>query len=127
MKSKEDIIEYRLGRSDETIKEALLLRSNGHFNSTVNRLYYAAFYAASAVLYKQDIYSKTHSGLKSLFHEHLIKTQKISNENGKVYQQLFEYRQDGDYGDFIIFDKEEVNALFERTQLLINEIKKLIK
>ena len=55
-----------------------------------------------------------------------MKENKLEAEVAKVYQELFEYRQDVDYADFIVFAKEEFEPLFKGAQILINEIKKLI-
>jgi len=41
------LIQYRVDRALESIEEAKLLLENGHLNSSVNRLYYACFYAVS--------------------------------------------------------------------------------
>ena len=103
MRPKQELINHRVQRSQETFEDAILLASKEHWSSVVNRLYYAAFYAVSALLLQMDVYSKTHTGLKSKFHEHFIKTQKLSYGAGKIYDELFSYRQDGDYSDFITY------------------------
>lgn len=121
-----EIIQFRFKRGDEAFDEALLLFKAEHYNSTVNRLYYSAFYAVSALLLRDKIYSKSHSGLKSLFNQHLIKSNKLGKEEAGLYNELFEYRQNADYKDLIIFSKEDVEPLVERTREFINEIKKLI-
>jgi hypothetical protein len=45
----EEIIRYRLERAEETYQEALLMRREKHWNTCANRLYYACFYAVSAL------------------------------------------------------------------------------
>ncbi|MBF0353001.1 MAG: HEPN domain-containing protein [SAR324 cluster bacterium] len=45
-----DLVNYRLTRSEETLEEARILANVGHWNACVNRLYYACFYAVSALL-----------------------------------------------------------------------------
>ncbi len=82
--------------------------------------------AVLEVNFKAGIYSKTHSGSISKFHEHLIKEKKLLVDSGKVYKELFDLRQDGNYGDFIVFTTGDSKPLVDRTQKLINEIKKLI-
>lgn len=67
MKETNKVIEHRLRKSVETFEDAKLLVETKHWTSVINRLYYAAFYAISALLLKENIYSKTHSGLKSKF------------------------------------------------------------
>ena len=126
MRPKQELINHRVQRSQETFEDAILLASKEHWSSVVNRLYYAAFYAVSALLLQMDVYSKTHTGLKSKFHEHFIKTQKLSYGAGKIYDELFSYRQDGDYSDFITYTKEEIGILISDADLLLTEIKLLL-
>jgi hypothetical protein len=50
MTQDERLVRYRMRRANEAIAEAELLAGSGHWNTSVNRLYYACFYAASALL-----------------------------------------------------------------------------
>jgi len=45
-----DLVAYRLARAEETLKDAEILAAQKRWGSCVNRLYYACFYAASALL-----------------------------------------------------------------------------
>ncbi len=44
------LVTYRLERACEALEEADILLERGHANTFVNRLYYACFYAVSALL-----------------------------------------------------------------------------
>ena len=68
------LIGYRLERAKETLDEAQLLYNSGYLNTYVNRLYYACFYAVSALLLAKDFSTSKHSHLRSLFHREFIKT-----------------------------------------------------
>ena len=78
-----DYIKYRLSRAKETFEEAQLLATKARWNGCVNRLYYACFYAVSALLYKHGINSKTHSGTNTQFAHHFVKSEKASKEAGE--------------------------------------------
>jgi len=58
-----DCLNYRIQRSFETFKDAKLLAEHKSMNSCVNRLYYACFYAVSAILYLKGIESLIKSDL----------------------------------------------------------------
>ncbi|NJN28258.1 MAG: HEPN domain-containing protein [Cyclobacteriaceae bacterium] len=48
--SRRELVKYRLDRATDTFDDSLILRKRQKWNSAVNRLYYAAFYAVSALL-----------------------------------------------------------------------------
>jgi uncharacterized protein (UPF0332 family) len=119
------LINYRIQRAEETYKEALFMKKERHWNACANRLYYACFYAVSALLIKYGLSSSKHSGIKSLFNQHIIKKQIISKNKGKLYNQLFEARQEGDYVDFVSFDGDLVEPWILRVKEFIDEIERL--
>lgn len=112
----ESYIQSRLDRSKETIEEAKLLFNESHYLSVANRLYYAVFYLACAYLGKANIVTKTHSGTKSQFHLHFVKKEIVNEDFGKLYDSLFSERNDNDYGDFAMPNKEETQELLIETQ-----------
>lgn len=111
--AKLDFIKYRIKRAQETYEDALILRERGKWNSVINRLYYAAFYAVSALLLDTDLNPTTHTRVKNNFSEHFIKLEKIDKTYGKMYSQLFTWRQKGDYADLFDFDEEKAQPYFE--------------
>jgi hypothetical protein len=78
------------------------------YGFAVNRLYFTLFYAVSAVLLKQGHAYKKHSGVRAAFHREFIKTGVLDIQWGKLYDQLFEDRQEADYIAWIVFDREYV-------------------
>lgn len=125
MKEKDRIayIEYRLEKAEETYEVAVLLFENSKWNSTINRLYYSCFYAVSALLVKHEITAKSHTGVKTQFFLNFIKTNEINIDFGRLYSDLFDWRQKGDYGDFFDFTEEDVKSLMKPTKKLIDKIK----
>lgn len=125
--SKDDLINYRLSRSKDTLDDAKILADRERWNSAINRLYYSAYYAVIALLLKHDYKPTTHNGAKSIFSEHFIKKEIIPKEFGKLYSQLFTWRQKGDYDDLYDFDKDKVIPYFEPVQRMIEIIEDKIK
>lgn len=124
--TKEDLIQYRLFRAKDTLDDALILIEKEKWNSAINRLYYAAYYGAMALLLSEDLHPTTHNGAKSNFSEYFVKTQKIDLEFGKVYSQLFTWRQKGDYDDMFDFDKEKVEPYVLPVAQLLEKIEQMI-
>ena len=123
---KENYIRYRLARAWDTLDDARILAAKGKWNSTINRLYYAAYYAVMALLLKNDLKPTTHNGAKSNFTEHFIKNQVIDKKFGILYSQLFTWRQKGDYDDLFDFQEGKVNEYFKPVEEFINLIESLI-
>ena len=117
--TKTDLIKYRLLRARDTFEDAQILAEKNRWNSAINRLYYSAYYAVMALLLSENMKPTTHNGAKSNFTEHFIKTNRISKGYGKVYSQLFTWRQKGDYDDLFDFDEEKVKPYFQPVKELI--------
>jgi len=121
-----DLIQYRLDRAQETYDEAVLMKREKHWNTCANRLYYSCFYAVLALLEKHGFASSKHSGVKSFFNQNFVKTGKISKEQGKLYNNLFDARQEGDYIDFVYFDADTMEPWFPKVKDFITTIINLI-
>ena len=124
--TKEDLIKYRLLRARDTFEDAQILAEKNKWNSTINRLYYSAYYAVMALLLNSDLKPTTHNGTKSCLSEYFILTNKIPKDFGKIYSQLFTWRQKGDYDDMFDFDKDKVMPYFAPVSELIDIIEKTI-
>ncbi len=105
MEYKEDLIRYRIKRSEGTIEEAELAIKNNKFPLAENRIYYSIFYIVSALALKYDFSTSKHSTLMGWFNQALVKTEKIDVSFGKTYARAFEKRQKADYDDFTNGDR----------------------
>ncbi|GAA4306665.1 HEPN domain-containing protein [Compostibacter hankyongensis] len=123
---REDYVNYRFQKSKETLREVDILIDNQYWNTAINRLYYACFYAVGAILVKKGIKTSSHSGVRQKFGELFVKEGKISKELAKHYSELFEKRHKGDYDDFYDFDRETVLRLLPPSRELIKQIGILI-
>lgn len=121
-----EYIKYRIEKSEEAYNDAVLLSEMGSWNASINRLYYACYYVVSALMLKDGIETKSHSGIKNQLNLHYIKTGKITFELGRLYSELFDSRQKGDYGDMYDFDKEAVESLILPAKELLDTIKQLL-
>ena len=122
---KRALVEYRMERAIETLDEAKLLFEAGHVNAYINRLYYACFYAVSALLMLKDYSTSKHSYLRSLLHREFIKKGIIPIDLGKHYDLLFNNRQKGDYEDFAEFKADEVKDWLEQTREFVNYVESI--
>ena len=121
------LINYRLERAHEALDEALILLERGHANTFINRLYYACFYAVSALLLTKELSSFKHSGLRALFLQNFVKSEVVDRKMGKLYDKLFDTRQKGDYADLVRFDIDEVRPWLKDAKSFVESLERLIK
>lgn len=123
----EALSRYRQERAHETLAEIPYLREQGYYNTATNRLYYACYYAAVALLTKHHIPTATHAGVKTMLGMHFVSKGLISKESGRAFANMFDSRQRGDYDDFVYSTREEVDELYSKAQRFIEEIDALLK
>jgi uncharacterized protein (UPF0332 family) len=102
------LVAYRLQHAKNTFAEVSSITESGFYNTAVNRLYYACYYAVIALLVKHKIPAQTHAGVKQMLGLHFVTTKKLNPEYARFYAQMFNNRISGDYDDFITFDLEMI-------------------
>lgn len=123
---RKEYVKYRLESAYKTFEAAEILAKNGYWNSAVNRLYYSLFYAVNALLVANRIITKSHSSVKSQFSLHFVKSGKIDKKYGRLFSELYDWRQKGDYENIFDYDQETVAPLFEPVYEMIKIIEKEI-
>ena len=72
MEYEQDLISYRLERAEESIEAADLLLKNSMVASSMNRIYYAMFYAVQALLVLHGVSFSKHGKVKGYFNREFI-------------------------------------------------------
>jgi uncharacterized protein (UPF0332 family) len=126
-KEERALIEYRMERAHETLDEAKIMFDAGRINAFVNRLYYACFYAVSALLLTRDFSTSKHGYLRSLMHREFVKTGLISEDLGRYFDLLFDNRHKGDYEDFVRFNADDVGGWLDKTQKFVDHIEIILR
>ena len=121
------LAKYRLERAQESLEEAGILLEREYGNAFVNRIYYACFYAVSALLLTKGLSSAKHSGIRSLFHQNFVKSGVVDQELGHLYDRLFDNRQKSDYADFVRFDPKEVSDWYDEALEFVNTIESILR
>ena len=118
---------YRFRRAEETLKEIPFLKGQGYYNTAINRLYYACYYAAVALLIKYEINPGTHAGVKQMLGLHFVASGRLSRELGRTFSLLFERLHSSDYDDFVYSSNEDIEELMPKAQAFIEAIGILLK
>jgi len=120
------IVKYRLEKARDTLLDVHLSVQNNRWHTAANRLYYACFYAAIALLINDEHVTHTHSGVKTLLGMHYVKNGIIPKELSDAYKKMFNLRQTGDYDDMVIITESDVLPLVAPAEKFIAEIENLI-
>ena len=93
----------------------------------MNREYYAAFYAARALLATRNLDSSRHSGVIALFQEHFVRTALVPADTARALPRAFEKRQTSDYGDFSEPSSAEVLALRRQVEAFVRACEQAVQ
>lgn len=122
-----DVVRYRIERARQSLVDAEMLAQAGSWNSCVNRLDYACFYATSALMERDGATAKKHTGVRGFLNQRYVRTARIEQGLGDFYNELFDTRLDGDYEDLIAFDDEKVRPLIDETQRFVARVEELLQ
>ena len=122
-----ELVRYRLARAHEALVEARLLLVNDHVRTAVNRVYYACFYAVSALLLAEGYSSPKHSGIRALFDQHWVVPGRLPKSMGRFYRRLFDSRQKGDYADLVTFDRAEVGTWIDEAENFVEQVARSVE
>lgn len=121
-----DIVAYRIECAENTIGEIDDLLALKYYNNAANRMYYACYYAVSALLIANGIVTKSHEGVIQMFGLHFIRTGIFPSYYGKNYSQLFNERLTGDYEDLFNHDEISTAELYPKAKELVAAIKEKV-
>jgi len=121
------LISLWLEKADDALASAELELKEGHTSFAMNRLYYACFYAVTALLLQDEKQFARHSAVKSQFVKTYIKSGRIDVKWNKFYQKLFDDRQEGDYIPTVIFDVPDISIRLQQAHEFIAIIRSLIE
>jgi uncharacterized protein (UPF0332 family) len=121
------IVCYRIESAENTLAEVETHRANGFYDTAVNRLYYACYYAATAILIANGIEVKSHDGVRMNLGKYIVQEGILTPELGRYFSRLFSKRSTGDYDDFFNHSIETVDELMPDAKLFIQTIKDWIE
>lgn len=110
---KQNLIIHKITTSKSMIAEIQSHIDMGYYNTAMNRMYYACFYAAAALLIKINVSDvKRHATVRNLFNLHYIKSGILDKKWGTFYSEVMDCRAAADYEEFKTFTKDETLEMF---------------
>ena len=120
-------IQANLEKAEQSIEAAGKLLSDGYCDFAASRAYYAAFYAATALLLNDGMEFSKHSGVIAAIHKRFIKTEKLEKQFGKDLNWLFELRSIGDYGVTIHVPEQEAKQAIEAARRFVQTVQLILQ
>ena len=123
---KVDLCIYRMRSAIETLGVSALCLESQHYKDSINRSYYAAFYAVKAVLALEEVDFKRHKDAVAYFNKTYVATDIFSREIGKKLGRLKQERETSDYDDFYIASAADATEQYAAAEFIITEVKKYL-
>ena len=93
------LVRYRLEKAERTLRQTETLAKAGEWDGTVNRAYYAMFYAAEALLAHCGLGARRHTGVLVLVDRELVAQGLVAPEQAARLREAYRLRQRADYAD----------------------------
>ena len=116
-----------LEAAHESLAAAELNLDNDFYSVAANRIYYAAFYAATALLKTKLLSFSKHSAVLSAFRQQFIKTGEFSPDSGDFFRDAFDMRQAGDYEMLTRFEPDDLRNRLVDARQFVDEVEKWLR
>lgn len=120
------LVTYRIEKAKAVLVEARDNTRLGHWSLVGNRLYYAVYHMAQALLLDKGLSAKTHAGTIQIIGQQFISVGLIGKTYGRLFSRLYELRQSGDYDDMFDVTEEQVMPYFGQVEKFICEMETLV-
>lgn len=121
-----EMVRYWWLKAQDSLSSARREFEADSYSFAMNRLYYAVFYGVCAALLEREQSFRKHSGVRAAFHRQFIKTGLLDMKWGRLYDQVFEDRQEGDYVVFVSFEQEYVQFQLVQCSEFLDDLGKLL-
>jgi uncharacterized protein (UPF0332 family) len=120
------LISYRLAQAAEALESARILLDRDKVASSVNRSYYAMFYAVLALLASRDKETGKHTGAISLFDKEFVKSGELPRELSRWLHDAFDLRLRSDYLGQPAVGQEEALATIQHAEAFLERLRGLL-
>lgn len=116
-----DLCIYRIAQAKDSLEVADLTFERGLYKDSINRSYYAAFYAIKAVLALEEVDFKRHKDVMGYFNKQYVASEKFPKELGRKIGKLQQLREKSDYDDFYLASRAVAEKQVQSAKQVIME------
>jgi uncharacterized protein (UPF0332 family) len=123
--SRREIVEL-WQRAQVALRATDTLLAAGFSDFAAARAYYAAFYAASALLLAEGKTFRSHRGVVALMHRDYVRSGHLSMNIGRILSTLSDLRSVGDYGSATHVPQAETRVALSEAQQFLEAVRALL-
>lgn len=120
------IVGYRIEKAYGTLADIKQLVPLAMWSIIASRMYYALYYAATALLIKDGNKVSTHKGVIAMVNLNYVKNGPLTRDDGILIGRIFAFRQGSDYDDFFEATENDVAQYLPQVETLVAKIISLI-
>ena len=113
-------------RALDSLKAAEKLLEEGFADFAASRAYYAAFYAACALLLLEGKRFSKHRGVLAQIHKDYVREGRLPRQMGRIINSLFELRAVGDYGGSVHVEAPAAETGVANAKLFLEAVRPLL-
>ena len=120
------LVTYRLEQADESLEAASTLLVKKLIRPSINRAYYAMFYAVLALLAQGKKETSKHSGAIALFDRDFVKQGIFKKDYSRWLHDAFDLRQRSDYAAEYHASPEDAEITLKNAETFVDSVKKVL-
>lgn len=120
------LVTYRLEQADESLEAARTLLDKELIRPSVNRSYYAMFYAVLALLAQGKKETSKHSGAIALFDRDFVKQGVFKKNYSRWLHDAFDLRQRSDYAAEYHASREDAETTLKNAESFVDKVNKVL-
>ncbi len=124
--ARQEVVARLLEKAERALAAARREQRAGDFELAMNRVYYACFYAVTAVLLKEGREFVKHAGVRAALHRDLIQTGRLAVDLGRFYDEAFEARQEADYAPVFELEPAALEKAVEEAERFVAEMLRML-
>lgn len=128
--SDEDIailVQARLRQAQKALEAGQLLFEQDFYADSINRFYYAMFYAVLALLVTRQLGTSKHKGAIALFDREFVKTGIFSKQMSIGLHFAFEQRLEADYADLVDSSIDDARECYSNAESFLRQVREYLK
>jgi len=123
---RQELVAAHLRQSRKRLAAAHLLFAQREWEDAISRAYYAAFHAVTAALASRDLEAKTHTGARTLFALHFVRTGEVQADIARTLDALLRDRQSGDYDAYPLLTAEDADGALHGAEAVIAAVRRVL-